>query len=423
MIRFLLISIVIVITFTTKLPTLATAASNFVNYTHFSVSELQLDEAITLHNVLNIIDKELTDNPVKTIVIDPGHGGRDPGGVGKKTKEKDIVLSVSLILEDLLNRYFPDINVILTRDSDVFVPLHERASIANKSNADLFLSIHCNIAPNRSQVHGSETFVLGLHRAQENLEVAKRENAVITMEEDYRENYGGYDPNSPEGHIIISAYQNAYLGHSIRFASLVEQEFENTAKRKSRGVKQAGFLVLRQTTMPSVLIEAGFLSNSTEEKYLASTEGQRQIALSILRAIQQYLKDWGYEPIAISNNSKAEEHEEVVDKSEEKPETATADESHEVVEVSESNGKNTYFSVQLMTTSTPIEMNAFDPIENQSFFSLSEEGVYRLLNGKFPDYQAAAEHRAVLKEKGYGDAFIIGVHDQKRVPIAELRSN
>lgn len=418
--------IVVTLITTAKLPTLSTAASNFEDKATFkSINERNHWVNFT-SKLLSNIPSETNPNPVKTIVIDPGHGGRDPGGVGSKTQEKDIVLSVSLILEELLNKYFPDIEVILTRDSDVFIPLHERAEIANKAKADLFISLHCNIAPNKSQVMGSETFVLGLHRAKENLEVAKRENAVITLEDDYEQNYGGYDPNSPEGHIIISAYQNAYLGHSIRFASLVEQEFQTTAKRKSRGVKQAGFLVLRQTTMPSVLVEAGFLSNSQEEAYLNSLVGQRQISLSLLRAIQQYLRDWGYEPVAVEKqptqqNSKSQTP--LANTENNEPESEVSAPDNTVSSQNDEKKENSFYTVQLMTTSSPIDLSEHQKISGQEFFSLSEDGKFRLLNGVFSDYHTAAKHRAVLKNQGYEDAFIIGVQDQKRIPLAELKSD
>jgi N-acetylmuramoyl-L-alanine amidase len=419
-----LILILMAILITAKIPVLAEATSKFTSNQNISFQATSPESSLSeqfLHELLMI---ENNSNPVKTIVIDPGHGGRDPGGLGKKTKEKDIVLSIGLILEELIKRHFPDVNVIMTRKEDVFVPLHERANIANKARADLFISIHCNVAPNRPNVKGTETFVLGLHRAQENLEVAKRENAVIALEEDYEEHYGGYDPNSPVGHIIFSAYQNAYLGHSIRFASLVEQEFETTARRHSRGVKQAGFLVLRQATMPSVLVEAGFLSNPEEEKYLASLEGQRDIALSILRAVQQYLRDWGYEPTAVpvarasAEDARAEDIHpaDIVEKPKTVPQPDTQKESTPALV------KDAYYSVQLFTSSSEIDTESMNPINNQSFFTLREEGLFRLANGKFIKYEEAVQQREKLRKNGYQDAFIIGIIGNARVPVSEMLS-
>lgn len=224
---------------------------------------------------------------VKTVVIDAGHGGHDPGCSGAHSREKHIALAISKKLAQLMKERLPGLRVILTRDKDVFIPLQERAAIANRNNADMFISIHCNYMPGSSATRGSETYVMGLHTADENLEVAKRENAAILHEDNYMENYGGYDPNSPEGHIMLSMFQNAFLDQSILLANKVENRFAE-AERKSRGVKQAGFLVLRETAMPSILIEAGFLSSRREEAYLKTAAGQEVIANAILEAFVEY---------------------------------------------------------------------------------------------------------------------------------------
>lgn len=224
---------------------------------------------------------------VKTVVIDAGHGGHDPGCSGANSREKHIALALSKKLAQLMQERMPGLRVILTRDKDVFIPLQERAAIANRNNADMFISIHCNYMPGSSATRGSETYVMGLHTADENLEVAKRENAAILHEDNYKENYGGYDPNSPEGHIMLSMFQNAFLDQSILLANKVEERFAE-AERRSRGVKQAGFLVLRETAMPSILIEAGFLSSRREEAYLKTAAGQEVIANAILEAFVEY---------------------------------------------------------------------------------------------------------------------------------------
>ena len=226
-------------------------------------------------------------NPIKKIVIDAGHGGHDSGAVGARYKEKDLVLNMSLILGKMINLKYPDVEVIYTRTTDVFIPLHERTALANKQKADLFISIHCNAISNPS-TKGTETFVMGLHRAADNLEVAKRENSVILLEENYEENYEGFDPNSPVGHIVLSTFQDAHLNRSIELASLVEKAFESRNYTKSRGVKQAGFAVLRRATMPSVLVEAGFLSNVDEEHYLGSEKGQMEIANAIFESVEKF---------------------------------------------------------------------------------------------------------------------------------------
>lgn len=224
---------------------------------------------------------------IRTVVIDPGHGGHDPGCSGANSREKHNCLAIGKYFAEALKLNFPGLNVIMTRSTDVFIPLNERAAIATRNHADLFISIHCNFIPNASHVHGAETYVLGLHATKENLEVAKRENASILYEENYQETYG-YDPNSPEAHILFSMFQNAYLEQSILFAQKVQQSMGTEANRKNRGVKQAGFLVLRHATMPSVLVETGYLSNRNEEDFIRSKKGQKAIANSLLVAFHDY---------------------------------------------------------------------------------------------------------------------------------------
>lgn len=233
------------------------------------------------------------DYKVKKIVIDPGHGGKDPGNLGSFSKEKDVSLKIALKLGEIIKKYQPDIEVIYTRSDDSFPGLVDRANIANKNHADLFISIHCNSVPNKSQnhAHGTETWVMGLHKSDGNLEVAKRENASILLEEDYQEKYDGFDPQSPESHILFSLYQNAYIGNSLKLAQNIENQFKERVGRNSRGVKQAGFVVLYKSSMPSVLVEVGFLSNNKEEKYLNDDLGQTYIASGIYRAIRDYKED------------------------------------------------------------------------------------------------------------------------------------
>src|SRR6478735_8160694 len=224
------------------------------------------------------------DYKVKTIVIDAGHGGKDPGCLGNNAREKDIALDIALKLGELIQHNIPDVKVVYTRKDDNFIELHERAGIANRHNADLFISIHVNSGPVGQ--YGTETYCMGLHKTESNLAVAQRENSSILMEKDKDTHYDGFDPTSPQSYIMFSLYQSATLNNSMALASKVESEFQTTLNRKSRGVKQAGFLVLWKTTMPSILIETGFLTNREEEKYLNSEKGQDEIAASVLQAIR-----------------------------------------------------------------------------------------------------------------------------------------
>lgn len=228
-----------------------------------------------------------------TVVIDAGHGGRDAGALGCCSKEKDINLKVALALGGLIKSNCPEVKVVYTRSSDKFVELGRRAAIANKAKADLFISIHTNSTASGRKgtaAQGTETYTLGMHRAADNLAVAKRENSVITLETDYRTKYEGFDPGSSESYIIFELMQDQYMAMSVDFASKVQQQFASTAKRVNKGVHQAGFLVLREVSMPSVLIELGFINNRNEEKFLASDWGQKQLAKSIYNAFKAYYK-------------------------------------------------------------------------------------------------------------------------------------
>ncbi len=227
---------------------------------------------------------------VKKVVIDAGHGGKDPGTSGRISKEKDVALAIALKLGKLIEDNIAGVEVIYTRTGDTFPGLVDRADIANKNGADLFISIHCNAVGNHS-VEGTETWVMGLNRSKDNLEVAKRENAVILLEEDYEEKYEGFDPKSPESHILFSLVQNAYLGNSLKLAQNIQDQFEKRVGRHNRGVKQEGFVVLHKSSMPAVLVEVGFLSNPKEEKYLNDNLGQTYIASGIFRAFRDYKEE------------------------------------------------------------------------------------------------------------------------------------
>ena len=226
---------------------------------------------------------------IRKVIIDAGHGGHDSGALGKFSKEKDVALQIALELGGIINKHMQDVEVIYTRQTDAFVTLHGRAKIANKNNADVFVSIHCNATPKGyNGAYGTETYTMGLHTSRHNLEVAKRENAVILMEENYQKNYQGFDPKLPESHILFSLYQNAYNDKSLKLAQNIQHQFQSRVGRKSRGVKQAGLLVLWKTTAPSVLVEVGFITHPQEEQYLNSKSGQSYIASGIFRALRDY---------------------------------------------------------------------------------------------------------------------------------------
>ncbi len=228
---------------------------------------------------------------VKKVVIDAGHGGHDPGTTGIISKEKDVALKIALKLGKYIEDKLDDVEVIYTRSNDTFVELHGRAYIANKNGADLFISIHCNSFPPNPEVRGTETYVMGLSKVGRNLEVAKQENSVIFLEENYEEKYQGFDPNSPESLILLSLEQTAYQENSLLLAANIESQFKNRVGRRSRGVKMAPFWVLWDTSMPSVLIETGYLSNKKEEKDLNDPLLQDYIASAIFRAFRDYKEE------------------------------------------------------------------------------------------------------------------------------------
>lgn len=224
---------------------------------------------------------------IRTVVLDAGHGGKDPGTLGKNSKEKDVTLAVVLKLGHYIERAFPEVKVVYTRKTDEFIELNRRSEIANKAGADLFISVHCNSAPT-PLARGAETFVMGLDVSDSNMAVAQRENAVISLEEDYSEKYEGYDPNSPESFIIFSLMQNIFLNQSLSLASIVQGEFTERVQRVNRGVKQERFLVLYKSGMPSILVELGFLTHPAEEQFLLSSEGQDLMASALFRAFRSY---------------------------------------------------------------------------------------------------------------------------------------
>lgn len=337
---------------------------------------------------------------LRTVVIDPGHGGLDDGTSGKISKEKDIALAISLKVGNLIKENIPGINIIYTRDSDVFIPLNERADIANRNNADLFMSIHCNGNTNIN-ASGTETYAMGLHKSEGNLEVAKKENAAILYEEDYSTKYEGFDPNSTESYIIFTFLQNTFLQQSLNYASFVQDQFETRAQRKNRGVKQAGFLVLWKTTMPSVLIEVGFLTNPKEELYLVSNEGQDYIASAIYRAFKDYKK-------AIEEKSHFATKRDL---------PALNNEKEEIAE--NTTDAQVQFKVQVASARNPIDtasayFKGISGIEENKF-----DTIYKYTIGKSSDYNKMVEIKKSISDK-FPDAFIIAVEKNgKQISLSE----
>ncbi len=365
-------------------------------------------------------ESEASSSAVNTVVIDPGHGGRDAGAVGRHSLEKDVALAISLKLGEYINQHLPEVEVLFTRKKDVFVPLHERAQIANSNNADLFISIHCN-STNSSRARGTETFVMGLHRSEANLEVARRENKSILYEDDYLETYDGFDPRSPEANIIFSLYQNAYLDQSLQVASLVQDQFRDRARRIDRGVKQAGFLVLYEITMPGILVETGFLSNPAEEQFLISESGQAYIASAIFRAIRDYKEDQDALFAEQSHNRNAYNNslsgitESAQDASASGTDSHATADSNPDPDMTETEDADITFRVQF--TSMAEKLSSDDSRFNglDDVYVYHYEGLYRYTAGQASTLEQANVIQKKLQDTGYQDAFVVAFLDDERI--------
>lgn len=344
------------------------------------------------------------------VVIDPGHGGKDVGAVGNKAKEKDINLGVALKLGDLIDSEYDDIEVVYTRDDDTFISLQERAEIANKAHGDLFISIHTNSvdrrSKNRKTVHGAATYTLGLHRSDENLAVAKRENSVIELEDDYSVKYQGFDPNSTESYIIFELSQNKHLEQSVDFASLVQNHF-GKAGRKDNGVRQAGFWVLAKTSMPAVLIELDFICNPTQEKYLSSSSGQKELANAIFDAFREYKAASDYYSLGNGGKMKDDKsHKHKVKDTVRKKKVKKDDNSYSGI----------IYKIQFLTSSKKLSGKSafFKKLDSRKIDSYKENGIYKYTYGATSDKKEAA---IILKEvrKKHPEAFIVEFKDGKRI--------
>lgn len=357
----------------------------------------------------------LAEPPAKkfVVVIDAGHGAHDAGAVNRKLKikEKDINLKTALKLGEMIEKNCPDVKVVYTRKKDVFVELHRRAQIANNAKADLFISIHTNSVA-KGTVRGAETYTLGMARAEENLAVAKRENEVILLESNYQTTYKGFNPNSSESYIIFEFMQDANMSQSVSFAKKVQSQFRNNSKRIDKGVKQAGFLVLRETSMPSVLIELGFISTDDEAQYLISEKGSSSMAQSIYRAFVSYKNGRSNEhspatPAVVEPEPEPEPSQPEVEKPA-TPAPATVPASQEAP----------VFKIQILTSDRPLKNGdaRFKGLKNIENYK--EGNIYKYT------YAASTNYNEVLRKKKeitskFKDCFIIAFRNGVKMDVNE----
>jgi len=409
---------------------------------------------------------------VKTLVIDPGHGGDKPGALGKHCQEKELTLSIAKKFGKLVEDNYPDVKVIYTRTTDVDVALSERANIANRAKADLFISIHINSHPTSVPV-GMETYVMGLSRSRANMEVAKKENADILLEDGYKNNseYQGFDPNSPESYVMFAMYQNAYIDKSLNFAQYTQEQYKNSIKTTNRGVKQAEFFVLYKTAMPAVLTEVGFISNPAEEAYMMSDEGQATIAICLLNAFANYkaheeavakpkkmeidLPGYGKnkpqkptpqgDPEADSTlnaqikqddalaatilQSQGEEPPKaVIDPLPEKnvppsiePYRQVQEEIQTVVQKDEIVVEGVTYRVQFLTSEKELKDGAKDFKGISDYQMYKQDGLFRYTLGNESTIAKAKNIQNDLRKKGFKDAFVIAFYNGKRISLQEAR--
>lgn len=384
---------------------------------------------------------------VQTIVIDAGHGGHDPGCLGSSSQEKHVCLGVALKLGKLINAYYPDVKVIYTRDKDVFVKLHERANIANRNKANLFISIHANSAQNKS-AYGTETYVMGTKYTDRNLELSKRENSVILLEKDHEKNYDGYDPTSPMSNILMSLYQQEYLESSINFASKVEHQFKIRNERRSRGVRQRVLLVMYKTTMPSVLIEVGFLTNSENQKLLKEEYGQAETAGAIFRAFVEYksemegistsevalkeakaFADWEKMLVNVLKIKVGEYQAKEIDKRVK----SSIDSVQKVVakqqavekksntEKKDPKSCDVLFRVQITSSSKKIPLNSRKFKDVKDVFEYESNGIFKYAVGNCVTQKEVIELQKEVKKTVFSDAFVIAFYKQKRVSVKKAK--
>lgn len=369
-----------------------------------------------------------------TVVLDAGHGGHDAGAVGSFSKEKNINLRFALLVGDMIKKNIPDAKVIYTRDKDVFVDLNERARIANRNKADLFVSIHTNSSKN-TKANGMETFTLGVSRSKENMEVAMLENSVIKLEEDYETKYEGFNPNSVDSYIMFEFMKDQYTDRSITCADFIQTRMINTSKRNDRGVRQAGFLVLRATAMPSVLVELGFISNKDEEKYLNNNDNQVKLATAIFNGIKEYKHELDKKSGTVNSEELGVRSEEL--KAEVTEPVEVAQPKKDLEDKEENKGELTKEKEEITPNSTLLTPNSTEyefyiqylvsknnySADNAVFKGhaptkiLNENNLYKYLIGPF-DVNTALNKRNEIT-KNFPDAFIVAYKEGKKVSTPE----
>lgn len=356
---------------------------------HFGFAQDDLDEALS--------------SGIKTVVIDPGHGGKDPGCHGHLTNEKTVVLEIGLKLGEYIKKKYPHINVIYTRKTDKFIELDRRAEIANENNADLFICIHANAAG--ASAHGAESYVLGLHRTESQQKVAERENSIIHFEENSEEKYKDFDL-SPDAIIARQLQLSIFLNHSINFASKIQNQFAKIG-RHDRGVKQAGFLVLYKTTMPSVLIETGFLTNAKEEKFLDDPVNQIKMANAIFKAFQEFKSEIEGVNALVENGEGFEA--EIENMTQDDPEPNPFTEQEDKI----------YFKVQVETSRDELQLsdNRFKGVTVEQY---EQGGLFKYTTGVFEeDFGAANDFKKKMRDKGFEHAFVVAFKNGERIPIGD----
>ncbi|MDQ1771429.1 N-acetylmuramoyl-L-alanine amidase [Labilibaculum sp. A4] len=341
---------------------------------------------------------------INTVVIDAGHGGKDPGAISKIINEKDVVLSIALKLGTYIEKYFPNVNVIYTRKTDVFIPLNRRSEIANQNKADLFISIHANANDNHS-ISGTETYTLGLHKTKENLEVAMKENSVMLYEDDYSTKYEGFDPKNPASYIIFNLLQGMNRENSINLAEFTEFQFKTRVGRHSRGVREAGFWVLKQVSMPSILVEVGFVSNPTEANYLKHSENQDYLASAIFRAFRDY-------------KTKVEESSVVLERKEELVRIDTTI-ATSVINEPETNPQLEYcIQIKSSTKQIPLNSAAFNQLENIK--ERMSDGVYKYTVGSTDKYKEIVILQKEIR-KVINDCFVVVFYNGERISLSKAK--